>query len=133
VVIIPAAFMVMLLLLVIDWTPLRRYQLEWLPSIAWFLLWVVWAGLAFTLVALAFIVVVLRVDRLVLESGRIRRHLVFGRRMEVPIEGAMLTRRKSLDVVAVAGRRRRVLVPHVFYAPEDLDRLWEAAGLKPAG
>lgn len=124
--------MLTLLLIAIDWTPLRTYHLEWLPAIAWFLAWVLWLGIAFVLLALAFVAVALRVDRVVLESGRIRRHLVFGRRREVPVEGASLTRRKNLDVIRGASTKGRILVPHLFYAPEELDRLWSAAGLTPA-
>lgn len=124
--------MVTLLLMAIDWTPLGTYHLEWLPSIAWFLLLVVWPAIAFTLLALAFLAVALRVERIELDAGRIRRHLVFGRRMDVPVEGASLTRRKGLDVIQAAATKGRFVAPHLFYAPEDLDRLWSAAGLTPA-
>ena len=124
--------MVTLVLIAIDWTPLGTYHLEWLPYIAWFLLLVLWPAIAFTFLAIAFLAVALRVERIELEAGRIRRQMVFGRRMEVPVEGASLTRRKGLDVVNAAATKRRVLAPHLFYVPEDLDRLWAAAGLTPA-
>src|SRR5258706_9620424 len=132
VLIIPAAFMVTLLLIAIDWTPLGTYPLEWLPYIAWFLLLVLWPAIAFTFLAIAFLAVALQVERIELDAGRIRRHLVFGRRMEVPVEGASLIRRKGLDVVRAASTKRRLLAPHVFYALEDLDRLWATPGLAPA-
>ncbi len=124
--------MVTLLLIAIDWTPLGTYHLEWLPYIAWFLLLVLWPAIAFTFLAIAFLAVALQVERIELDAGRIRRHLVFGRRMEVPVEGASLIRRKGLDVVRAASTKRRLLAPHVFYALEDLDRLWATAGLAPA-
>ena len=133
VVVFAGAVMVTLLLVAIDWSPLEKFGLGWLLTIAAVLLWVLWLGLALAVSSLGVIAVALRVDRLVIDEGLVRRHLIFGRRMEVPVEGAALTRGRGRDVVTVPGSGRgRVLVPHLFYAPEELDRLWAAAGIEVA-
>lgn len=121
--------MITLVLVAVDWTPLRRHHLEWLVTIAVVLVTVLWIGIGFTLSSLAVVAVALRVERIEFDSGRIRRRLVFGRWMDVPIEGASITRRKGVDVVRGPSTKRRLRAPHLFYAPEDLDRLWTAAGL----
>ena len=126
---IPATLMITLVLVALDWTPLRTHHVEWLLTIAVVLLTVLWIGIAFTLLSLALVAVALRVERLEVGAGRIQRHLVSGRRMEVPVEGASLTRRKGFDIIRAASSRRALRVPHLFYPPDDLDRLWAAAGL----
>ena len=130
---IPATLMITLVLVAIDWTPLRTHHVEWLLTIAVILVSVLWIAIAFALIALAIVAVALRVERIEVEGGRIRRRLIFSRQMEVPVQGAALTRRKGLDIVRAASTKRRLLAPHLFYAPEDLDRVWAAAGLSPAG
>jgi hypothetical protein len=129
---IPATLMITLVLVAIDWTPLRTHHFEWLLTIAVVMVSVLWLGIAFVFLTLVFVAVALRVDRIELDEGRVRRRLIFGRLMEVPVEGALLVRLKGSDIVRGASTKRRLLVPHLFYAPEDLDRLWAAAGLTPA-
>lgn len=119
--------MVTLLLVAIDWKPLERFGLGWLVTIAAVLLWALWLGLAFAVSSVGLIAAALRVDRIELDGGVVRRRLVFGRLMEVPVEGATLQRRKGSDVMTGGGKR--LIGPHVFYPPEELDPLWAAAGV----
>ena len=130
VVVFAGAVMVTLLLAAIDWRPLERFGLGWLLTIAVVLLWVLWLGLALLAGLLGLLVVALRVDRIEVDGGVVRRVRVLGRRSEVPIEGSTVTRGTRSDVVTGGGRR--LIAPHVFYAPEELDRLWEAAGFSEA-
>ena len=131
-VVVAGANMVTLLLAAVDWRPLQAVHLDWLVVIALVLLAVLWVGIVVTALALALIVAALRVEQISLDEGRIRRRQVFDRRMDVPVEGASVTRGKSLDTVLAPGANKPLLAPHIFYSPEDLDQLWSAAGIEVA-
>jgi len=131
VVVVAGAVMVTLLLAAIDWSRLREARLDWLVITAYVLLAVLWIGVAVTLSALALIALALRIEQISFEAGRIRRRAIFDRRMDVPAEGASVTRGTKLDTVRAPGTKRPLLAPHLFYATDDLDRLWAAAGLEP--
>ena len=127
VVVFAGAIMVTLLLLAIDWSPLERFHLGWLVTIAAVLLWVLWLGLTLVMASLGLVAVALRVDRIEIDGTSVRRYLVLGRRITVPIESATVSRSARSDVVIGGGKR--LVVPHVFYSPDDIDRLWAAGGL----
>ena len=121
--------MVTLLLIALDWSPLQVVHAGWLLSVATILLVLLWAGIAVALLATAFVAIALHVDRLELRDGRLRRQLVLQPHMEVRVEGATLKRIAGTTAVRGAAGKGRVLIPHLFYAQPDLDRLWAAAGL----
>ena len=104
-------------------------HLEWLVTVAYVLLGVLWVALAAVLGSLALIAVSLRVDRLELGDGRLARRLVVSRPMQVSVEGAELKRVGGNLVVCGADGTARVVIPRLFYTAEDLERLWAATGI----
>ena len=127
-IIIPAAFMVTLLLIAFDWSGLRVFHVEWLLTVATLLLVLLWCGVAIALLLTVLTEVALRVDRLELVDGRLTRHLML-QRMHVLVDGATLRQIPITTIVSGAGGKGRVLIPHLFYAQADRDRLLGAAGL----
>jgi hypothetical protein len=129
VVIVPAAVMATLLLVGMDWRPLRVVHVEWLLNVALFLLIVLWCGIAVALIVAGLIEVFLRTDRVELNDGVLLRHLWVGSDMKTSVDGATVSRVPLVITVQGASKKGRVLIPSLFYSRADVDRLMLAAGI----